>query len=250
MRSSTSLRTVSILRSSRGLPVVLDQPRRKARGLAPVLEASRAPASRARARSRRPKAHCRSRSACRPHGAAQLIGIVQKLSFLTGPVQFPHRMVRARRKATRAEQDAHENKNQDLARRRRLCGRGCQCGECARRRARRPANESVSGIALTRALSSPIHLAAAKKRQGGEGGEHGEHGAKKKQGGEGGEGGEEGGAKGARSFRPISISRSRSRRSAGICWSATNWSSKANGPPRCRTSCIRARSSTAPSAAG
>jgi hypothetical protein len=59
-------------------------------------------------------------------------------------------------------------------------------------------NESVSGIALTRALSSPIHLAAAKKRQGGEGGEHGEHGAKKKQGGEGGEGGEEGGAKAAK----------------------------------------------------
>jgi hypothetical protein len=48
-------------------------------------------------------------------------------------------------------------------------------------------NESVSDIALTRALSSPIHLAAAQKRQGGE---HGEHGAKKKQGGEGGEGGE------------------------------------------------------------
>jgi len=54
-------------------------------------------------------------------------------------------------------------------------------------------NESVSETALTRALSSPIHLAAAKKR---EGGEHGEHGAKKKQGGEGGEGGE-GGSKAA-----------------------------------------------------
>jgi len=47
-------------------------------------------------------------------------------------------------------------------------------------------NESVSETALTRALSAPIHLAAAKKRGGGE---HGEHGAKKKQGGEGGEGG-------------------------------------------------------------
>ena len=52
----------------------------------------------------------------------------------------------------------------------------------------------VSGIALTRALSTD--LSSAKKRQGGEGGEHGAK-AKKKQGGEGGEGGEEGGAKGA-----------------------------------------------------
>lgn len=48
-------------------------------------------------------------------------------------------------------------------------------------------NESVSGIALARALSSPLRLAAMKH-----GGEHGEHGAKKKQGGEGGEGGERG----------------------------------------------------------
>ncbi len=60
----------------------------------------------------------------------------------------------------------------------------------------------VSGIALTRALSTD--LSSAKKRQGGEGGEHGEHGAKakKKQGGEGGEGGEEGGAKGAAKLPP------------------------------------------------
>ena len=60
----------------------------------------------------------------------------------------------------------------------------------------------VSGIALTRALSTD--LSSAKKRQGGEGGEHGERGAKakKKQGGEGGEGGEEGGAKGAAKLPP------------------------------------------------
>jgi hypothetical protein len=43
----------------------------------------------------------------------------------------------------------------------------------------RPVSESVSGIALTRALSSPIRLAAAKKRQGGEGGEGGEEGGAK-----------------------------------------------------------------------
>jgi len=57
----------------------------------------------------------------------------------------------------------------------------------------------VSGIALTRALSTD--LSSAKKRQGGEGGEHGAK-AKKKQGGEGGEGGEEGGAKGAAKLPP------------------------------------------------
>jgi hypothetical protein len=49
------------------------------------------------------------------------------------------------------------------------------------------ASKSVSDIALTRALSSPTRLAAAKKHS---------HGvAKKKEGGEGGEGGEEGGTK-------------------------------------------------------
>jgi len=57
----------------------------------------------------------------------------------------------------------------------------------------------VSGIALTRALSTD--LSSAKKRQGGEGGEH-DAKAKKKQGGEGGEGGEEGGAKGAAKLPP------------------------------------------------
>jgi hypothetical protein len=69
-----------------------------------------------------------------------------------------------------------------------------------------PIANDVSGIALTRALSTD--LSSAKKRQGGEGGEHGEHGesgpkqAKKKQGGEGGEGGEEGGAKGGAALPP------------------------------------------------
>jgi hypothetical protein len=56
-------------------------------------------------------------------------------------------------------------------------------------------SESVSGIALARALS-PTDVSAAKKH----GGEHGEHAAKKKAGGEGGEG--EGGAGKAANLPP------------------------------------------------
>jgi hypothetical protein len=59
---------------------------------------------------------------------------------------------------------------------------------------RLPANETISDIALARALSA-AEFSAAKKHSHGEGGEAA---AKKKQGGEGGEGGEEGGAKGAK----------------------------------------------------
>jgi hypothetical protein len=62
------------------------------------------------------------------------------------------------------------------------------------------ANESVSDIALTRALSSRTQFAAAKKHT--HGSEGTVQGAKKKQGGEGGEGGEEGGAKGATQLPP------------------------------------------------
>jgi hypothetical protein len=64
------------------------------------------------------------------------------------------------------------------------------------------AADSVSDLALTRALAA-TDLSAAKKGQGGEHGEHGPKNAKKKHGGEeGGEGGEEGGAKGAAKLPP------------------------------------------------
>ena len=56
-------------------------------------------------------------------------------------------------------------------------------------------SESVSGVALTRALATDV--SAAKKQS--HGGEGGEHAAKKKQGGEG---GEEGGAKGGAKLPP------------------------------------------------
>jgi hypothetical protein len=65
-------------------------------------------------------------------------------------------------------------------------------------------HDSVSGLALTRALTATAVSSA--KKGGGEGGEHGERGPKKaaktKQGGEAGEGGEEGGAGGAAKLPP------------------------------------------------
>src|SRR3954452_8318505 len=165
----------------RCLAIVLHQARRKARGLAPVLEAG----ARQRLAQERGLIDRQDVADHDLHAFAQRIGIVPNSAkvYWTGPVFRPYGA--RHHKANRAGVLMKSKTKTWLG-----VGAFVVAGVNGAAAERPMLDRSVSKIALTRALA-PTDVSAA-KRGGGEGGEQGERGAKKakkKQGAEGGEGG-------------------------------------------------------------
>src|ERR1051325_10769051 len=187
MRSSTSLRTVSTVRSLVACRLFFTS-----RAANPAV--SRPSSKVARASVSHTSATSSAQSTLRITICmfSQRLGILPNSAKSTGPVQFSDPMVRA---TARQTGKAFFMKSKTKI----WFGVGAfMVAGVNGVAAETPAlDQSSSTIALTRALG--VTDVSAAKRGGGEGGEHGEHGAKKtkrRQGGEGGEGGE-GGAKGA-----------------------------------------------------